>query len=71
MKEICTGRLILRNWQERDRTLFRSIHLDEQVMEFFSMLRTRAESDELFDKLRLNIERDGFRFSSAEIAAIG
>lgn len=71
MKEIRTERLILRNWEERDRALFHRINSDAQVMEFFGMRRTRAESDELFDKLRGNIDCDGFGFSAAEIAATG
>ena len=71
MKEIRTPRLILRNWEERDRTLVHRINSDEQVMEFFGMRRSRAESDELFDKLRGNIDRDGFGFTAAEIAATG
>lgn len=71
MKEIRTQRLILRNWEERDRALFHRINSDDQVMEFFGMRRSRAESDELFDKLRGNVERDGFGFAAAEIADTG
>lgn len=71
MKEIRTERLILRNWEERDRALFHRINSDAQVMEFFGMRRSRAESDALFDKLRGNIDRDGFGFTAAEIAATG
>ncbi|WP_269930302.1 GNAT family N-acetyltransferase [Aminobacter sp. HY435] len=71
MKPIRTERLILRNWQERDRDLFHRINSDDQVMEFFGMRRTRAESDQLFDRLRGNAERDGFGFTAAEIAATG
>ena len=71
MNPIRTERLILRNWQERDRDLFHRINSDEQVMEFFGMRRARAESDALFDKLRGNVERDGFGFAAAEIASTG
>lgn len=71
MNPIRTERLILRNWQERDRGLFHRINSDEQVMEFFGMRRTRAESDALFDKLRGIIDHDGFGFAAAEIAATG
>lgn len=71
MDPIRTERLILRNWEERDRALFHRINSDDQVMEFFGMRRSRAESDELFDRLRGNIDRYGFDFSAAEIAATG
>ncbi|MBB6464597.1 RimJ/RimL family protein N-acetyltransferase [Aminobacter lissarensis] len=71
MKPIRTERLILRNWQERDRDLFHRINSDDQVMEFFGMRRSRAESDELFDRLATGVERDGFGFAAAEIAASG
>lgn len=71
MKPIRTERLILRNWEERDRDLFHRINSDAKVMEFFGMQRSRAESDALFDKLRDNINRDGFGFTAAEIAATG
>ncbi len=30
-----TSRLILREWKESDRNLFREINADEKVMEFF------------------------------------
>jgi RimJ/RimL family protein N-acetyltransferase len=71
MKPIRTERLILRNWEDRDRDLFHRINSDEQVMEFFGMRRSRAESDELFDRLAAGVERDGFGFAAAEIAASG
>ncbi|WP_109575367.1 GNAT family N-acetyltransferase [Aminobacter sp. AP02] len=71
MEPIRTARLTLRNWEERDRALFHRINSDKQVMEFFGILRSRAESDELFDRLRGNIDRDGYGFTAAEIAATG
>ena len=71
MKPIRTERLILRNWEERDRDLFHRINSDAQVMEFFGMQRTRAESDALFDKLRGNAERDGYGFTAVEVADTG
>ena len=47
MKPIRTERLILRNWEERDRDLFHRINSDDRVMEFFPFRRDRAESDAL------------------------
>ncbi|TIW64748.1 MAG: GNAT family N-acetyltransferase, partial [Mesorhizobium sp.] len=45
MKPMRTERLILRNWEDRDRELFHRINFDEQVMEFFPFRRDRAETD--------------------------
>lgn len=67
MKPIRTTRLILRNWEDRDRELFFRINSDERVMEFFPFRRTRAEADAKMDEMRGNIERKGFGFAAAEI----
>ena len=42
VKPIRTERLILRNWEERDRDLFHRINSDDRVMEFFPFRRDRA-----------------------------
>jgi len=68
---IRTDRLILRNWEERDRALFHRINSDERVMEFFPFRRSRAEADAKLDEFRAGIERDGFGWTAAEIAASG
>lgn len=71
MTPIKTERLILRNWEDRDRPLFHRINSDERVMEFFPFRRDRAQSDALLDKLREFIDANGFGFSAVEIAATG
>lgn len=71
MTPLRTERLILRNWEERDRPLFHRINSDERVMEFFPFRRDRAQSDTLFDTLRHGIAVEGFGFAAAEIAATG
>ncbi|PDQ19185.1 GNAT family N-acetyltransferase [Mesorhizobium sanjuanii] len=71
MRPIHTERLILRNWEERDRELFHRINSDERVMEFFPFRRDRAQADAKMDELRAVIDRDGFGFAAAEIAATG
>jgi RimJ/RimL family protein N-acetyltransferase len=71
MKPIRTERLVLRNWEERDRELFHRINSDERVMEFFPHRRDRAESDAMMDRLAAKIAADGFGFAAAEIAATG
>ena len=51
MKPMRTERLILRNWEDRDRDLFHRINSDERVMRFFPFRRDRAQSDEFLDRL--------------------
>ena len=69
MKPIRTERLILRNWEERDRELFHRINSDERVMEFFPFRRNRAEADAKLDEFREQIDRQGFGWTPAEVAA--
>ena len=57
-----TTRLTLRNREEKDRELFDEINSDPVVMEFFPFLRTRAQSDELFERLRDIIAQTGLGF---------
>lgn len=71
MTPLTTERLILRNWQERDRDLFHLINSDDRVMEFFTMRRSRAEADELMDLLQAGIATNGFGFAAIEIAGTG
>jgi RimJ/RimL family protein N-acetyltransferase len=71
MKPIRTERLILRNWEERDRDLFHRINSDDQVLEFFPFRRSRAEADAKLDQFRSWIAHDGYGFAAAEIAATG
>ena len=69
MKPIRTARLLLRNWEERDRDLFYRINSDPVVMEFFPFRRNRAEADAKMDELRDAIDRDGFGFAAVELLA--
>lgn len=71
MKPIRTERLILRNWEERDRELFFRINSDETVMEFFPFRRHRALSDALMDRLRDDAASLGYGFTAVEMAASG
>ena len=71
MTPMRTERLILRNWEDRDRDLFHRINSDERVMEFFPFRRDRATADAKMDEFRGWIEEDGYGFAAAEIAATG
>jgi RimJ/RimL family protein N-acetyltransferase len=71
MTPIRTVRLVLRNWEERDRDLFHRINSDDRVMEFFGFRRDRSQSDALLDTLRDRIDQLGYGFTAAEIADTG
>jgi RimJ/RimL family protein N-acetyltransferase len=71
MTPIRTERLILRNWEERDRDLFHRINSDDRVMEFFDFRRDRATADAVMDKMREEIARDGYGWTAAELIATG
>ncbi|RUZ98805.1 N-acetyltransferase, partial [Mesorhizobium sp. M7A.F.Ca.US.002.01.1.1] len=69
MKPMRTERLILRNWEDRDRDLFHRINSDDRVMEFFPFRRDRAQADAKMDELRAWTTNDGYGFAAAEITA--
>lgn len=67
MKPIRTERLVLRNWEERDRDLFHRINSDDDVMKFFGFRRNRASSDALMDRMRADNEARGFGLAAVEL----
>src|SRR5690606_18199843 len=66
MKPIHTERLVLRNWEERDRDLFFRINSEEEVMEFFPFRRDRAEADAKMDEMRAENAAKGYGWTAAE-----
>jgi RimJ/RimL family protein N-acetyltransferase len=66
-----TERLIIRAFDEPDRPLFHEINSDERVMEFYPYRRTRAQSDELFDKGRIGLAETGYGYTAVEIKTTG
>ncbi|NVP56402.1 GNAT family N-acetyltransferase [Mycoplana rhizolycopersici] len=66
-----TGRLTVRNWIEGDRDLFHEINSDPEVMRYFPFRRSRAQSDELFDRLRAMIGDTGFGFFAIALRGCG
>jgi RimJ/RimL family protein N-acetyltransferase len=71
MKPLHTPRLIIRNWQERDRDLFHHINSDERVMQFYPFCRTRQQADEVMDELRAAIDARGFGLTAVELTDSG
>lgn len=66
-----TPRLVIRNWEERDRDLFHRINSDDRVMEYFPFRRTRSQADALMDEMRADIAADGYGWTAAEIVETG
>lgn len=66
-----TPRLVLRNWLESDRDLFREINADPKVMEFFPFRRSHDEADAFLGKLNGMISDTGLGFYAVELKAKG
>jgi RimJ/RimL family protein N-acetyltransferase len=64
-------RLILRQWRAADLAPFAEMNADAEVMAFMARRLDRAESDVLAGRLKAHIERHGFGFWAAELAANG
>lgn len=71
MIRIETKRLVLRNWEERDRDIFFELNCDDKVMEFFPFRRTREQADERMDLTRASINDIGFGFYAVELKETG
>lgn len=55
-----TERIILRHWEERNRSEFARMNANPEVMEYFPSLWTQEESDAAFDRLRGYIDDRGW-----------
>lgn len=66
-----TERLVIRNWQESDLSLFHHINSDDRVMEFFANRRNRKQSKELMRWLADDIRKTGYGFFALENKADG
>lgn len=62
-----TPRLVLRNWRDDDRDLFREINRDPKIMEFFPFRRTPEEADAMMERIRAVIDETGFGFYAVEL----
>ncbi|WP_312359180.1 GNAT family N-acetyltransferase [Agrobacterium sp.] len=66
-----TPKLILREWKESDRDLFREINADEKVMEFFPFRRSHAEADAVLETINGMIRGSGYGFYAMELRETG
>jgi ribosomal-protein-alanine N-acetyltransferase len=65
--EITTERLLLRAWRDADRVPFAALNADPEVMEHFPSTLTRAESDQLVDRIVSAFAGDGPRLWAVEV----
>ncbi|MGO3384649.1 MAG: GNAT family N-acetyltransferase, partial [Acinetobacter guillouiae] len=57
--ELCTDRLLLRQWQASDYDAFAKITANPEVMQFFPKILNREQSDELANQIKYLIEIKG------------
>ena len=63
---LTTPRLLLRGWQESDRAPFAAMSADPEVMKFYMMPLTRAESDMFIARMCERFTADGLGFFAVE-----
>ncbi|NEA37375.1 GNAT family N-acetyltransferase [Streptomyces sp. SID13031] len=71
MSDLTTERLLLRQWKDSDYEPFAALNSDPAVVEHFARSLTRAESDELIDRVKVSIEKRGFGFWAVEVRETG
>jgi len=65
-----TDRLLLRRWRDSDREPFAAINADPRVMEFFPATLTRAQSDELAERIERELEERSFGLWAVEVPEV-
>ena len=69
--ERSTERLILRRWREADREPFAALNADPDVMDYFPILLTRAESDQLIAEIEAGFDQRGYGLWALQLRATG
>ena len=69
--ELHTDRLLLRRWRPEDRAPFADLNADPVVMEHFVACLTRAESDDLIDRVEDHFDAEGYGLWAVEITHTG
>ncbi|MFW1734116.1 GNAT family N-acetyltransferase [Acinetobacter sp. ULE_I001] len=65
--ELCTDRLLLRQWQASDYDAFAKITANPEVMQFFPKILNREQSDELANQIKYLIEIKGWGLWAVEL----
>ena len=69
--QIVTPRLVLRDWQQRDREPFAAMNSDPAVMHYFPARLTPEETNAAVDRYTQQLARDGFTMFAAEDRGTG
>lgn len=69
--EICTPRLLLRQWKTCDLASLAALHADPDVMRFFPSVLSQDESDAMAHRCRALIDERGWGFWAVEERATG
>lgn len=62
-----TERLVLRAWREEDRAPFAALNADPEVMRYFPKPLSRAESDDLVDRISAKMADNGWGWYAVEV----
>lgn len=68
---LCTARLLMRRWREKDRAPFAAMNADPVVMRYFPAVLDRAASDVTVERMETLFERQGFGLWALELADTG
>ena len=69
-QELGTDRLWLRRWLPEDRVPFAALNADARVMDYFSAVLSREESDTLASRIEAHFEQHDFGLWAVEIADV-
>ena len=69
--QLTTPRLILRRWHDEDRAPFAAMNADPAVMEHFVAPLTRAESDDMVDRIEAHFDAHGWGLWAVAVQATG
>jgi ribosomal-protein-alanine N-acetyltransferase len=68
--ELCSPRLLLREWRDDDLPAFAALNADPTVMEFFPSVLSPAESDATATRIRQHAHEHGFGLWAVELPGI-
>jgi RimJ/RimL family protein N-acetyltransferase len=68
---LTTDRLLLRRWRDADCEPFAALNADPEVMKHFPAALSRAQSDEMIERISGGFDRYGFGLWALELAATG
>ncbi len=70
MNIIRTDRLILRPWKEEDLPSFAALNADPKVMEYFPATLSKAESDQLAQRIKTKMDEKGWGLWAVSVPGI-